>query len=152
MEQNNIAKKNLDPAVQRLEVPSEVQAPRKHNPYGTSFLSWNSHFHHAPQTCAVRSSDAAPSNNNTELANTHTSTTNTMAIPDSIIEATEKGMVGENLLCSSVPSMEKTTSTHAGAEKPDVLTRAEEASKSTTSVSDKRRTSEGHVKFKGVDV
>jgi hypothetical protein len=73
-----------------------------------------------------------------------------MDIPESIIEATEKGMVGENLLCSSVPSLEKAV--EAKAEKSDVLTRAEEASKSTTSVGDKRRTSEGHVKFKGVDV
>ena len=95
-------------------------------------------------------SDAAPSNNLPEPTHTQTALPKTMAIPESIIEATEKGMVGENLLCSSVPSLEQTE--EAKAEKSDVLTRAEEASKSTNSVSYKRRTSDGHVKIKGVDV
>ena len=72
-----------------------------------------------------------------------------MAIPESIIEATEKGMVGENLLCSNVPSMEKASSDKA--EEPKILTRAEEACKGAKSGSE-RRTSDGHVKIKGVDV
>lgn len=69
-----------------------------------------------------------------------------MAIPESIIEATEKGMVGENLLCASIPSMEKDSS-----KDKEVPTRAEEAAQSSGSRGEKR-TSEGHVKIKGVDV
>lgn len=71
-----------------------------------------------------------------------------MVVPEAIIEATEKGMVGENLLCASVPSMEKATST-ASAAKPQVLTRAEEACKSPPKSAAEL---EGHVKIKGVDV
>ena len=69
----------------------------------------------------------------------------TMAIPESIIEATEKGMVGENLLCSNVPSLEKTS-------KLEVSTRAVEVAKSSENANEKRRTSDGHVKIKDVDV
>lgn len=76
-----------------------------------------------------------------------------MAIPESIIEATEKGMVGENLLCSSIPSMEKSTSSTASAgaseEKPKIMTRAEEACKSPPKSGVEL---EGHVKIKGIDV
>lgn len=67
-----------------------------------------------------------------------------MAIPEAIIEATEKGMIGENLLCSNVSSLEQ-------ANKLEAPTRAEEAAKSSESINEKRRTSEGHVKIKGVD-
>lgn len=68
-----------------------------------------------------------------------------MTIPEAIIEATEKGMIGENLLCSNVPSLEK-------ASKPEeASTRAEVAAKSSESANEKRKTSEEHVKIKGVD-
>lgn len=73
-----------------------------------------------------------------------------MAIPDAIIEATEKGMVGENLLCASVPSLER-----AATEKKGVLTRAEEAGKSGVGAGEERKGGvDGdavHVRIKGVD-
>lgn len=75
-----------------------------------------------------------------------------MVVPEAIIEATEKGMIGENLLCSSIPSMEKSTATctsTSSASKPQVLTRAEEACKSPPKTAAELV---GHVKFKGVDV
>ncbi|KAL1641843.1 hypothetical protein SLS61_009950 [Didymella pomorum] len=72
----------------------------------------------------------------------------TMVVPEAIIEATEKGMVGENLLCSSIPSMEKSTST-TSTSKPQVMTRAEEACKSPPKSAAELV---GHVKIKGVDV
>lgn len=69
-----------------------------------------------------------------------------MPIPQAVIEATEKGMVGENLLCSSVPSMERDAS-----QEKEVLTRAEEACKGATSVGE-RRPGGRRVRIKGVDV
>ncbi|KAF3034843.1 hypothetical protein E8E11_002416 [Didymella keratinophila] len=71
-----------------------------------------------------------------------------MVVPEAIIEATEKGMVGENLLCSSIPSMEKSTSTTSPS-KSHVMTRAEEACKSPPKSAAEL---DGHVKIKGVDV
>lgn len=88
-----------------------------------------------------------------------------MTIPDSIVEATEKGMVGENLLCANVPSMERaapgaeTTESGTGGgvgssaaaavvgrgDGVRVLTRAEEAG------GVKGMGGEGHVRIKGVD-
>lgn len=71
-----------------------------------------------------------------------------MVVPEAVIEATEKGMVGENLLCSSIPSMEKSTST-TSTPKPEVMTRAEQAGKSPPKSAAELV---GHVKIKGVDV
>ncbi|KAJ4382109.1 hypothetical protein N0V86_002438 [Didymella sp. IMI 355093] len=77
-----------------------------------------------------------------------------MVVPEAIVEATEKGMVGENLLCASIPSMEKATTTSsankAGAEeKAEIMSRAEEAWKRPPKTAEELN---GHVKIKGVDV
>jgi hypothetical protein len=78
-----------------------------------------------------------------------------MVVPEAIVEATEKGMVGENLLCASIPSMEKATTTstssatQAGAgEKLGVMSRAEEAWTRPPKTAEEL---DGHVKIKGVD-
>ncbi|KAF3031666.1 hypothetical protein E8E12_000915 [Didymella heteroderae] len=76
-----------------------------------------------------------------------------MVVPEAIVEATEKGMVGENLLCSGVPSTDKVASTAstestANTAKPQVMTRAEEACKGPPKSAAELH---GHVKIKGVD-
>lgn len=81
----------------------------------------------------------------------HTPNQQHMAVPEAIVEATEKGMVGENLLCggAAVAAVEEKSVHEETGAKREVLSRAEEAGKTTV-----RRGAEldGHVKVKGVDV
>lgn len=74
-------------------------------------------------------------------------------MPEAVVEAAEKGMVGENLLCGGAGVLEgeeekNGEGVRTGA-KTEVLSRAEEACKTAP-----RRGAEldGHVRIKGVDV
>ncbi|KAJ8114927.1 hypothetical protein OPT61_g3316 [Boeremia exigua] len=70
-----------------------------------------------------------------------------MTTPAAIIEATEKGMMGENLCAGGAALQMPDSAAQAGeVPKPQVLSRAEQAGP------EKAVQGEGHVRIKGVDV